>query len=133
MKLSLVNPEGLHKPVGYTHVASVEGSGKILYISGQVARNQKGDIVGVGDLETQTRQVYENLSSILKKMNATFSDVTKQNIYTTRLDQINIIRKVRDQYLSQVLKPACTLVGVTGLAEKDFLIEIEMVAAIPPP
>ncbi len=130
MQVSFVNPESVHKPTGYTHVVSVEGPGKILYISGQIARNQKGEVVGVGDLEAQTRQVYENLSSLLKAMGATFADVVKQNIYTTRLDQVDIIRKVRDEYLPEDRPPASTLVGVTGLALKNLLIEIEVIALL---
>lgn len=126
-----MNPEGVRKPIGYTHVVSVEGPGKILYVSGQVARNQKGDIVGVGDLEAQTRQVYENISLILKKMGATFSDVVKQNIYTTKLDQINVIKKVREEYFPHDHRPANTTIGVEGLVEKEYMIEIEIVAAIP--
>lgn len=131
MEVSFVNPEGVHKPAGYTHVVSIKGPATLLFISGQVAKNKKGDTVGVGDLEAQTIQAYENLSSALKKMGATFSDVVKMNIYTTRLDEIASIRKVRDQYFSPDRLPATTLVGVAGLADKDFLIEIEIVAAIP--
>ncbi len=131
MEVNFVNPTGVHKPVGYTHVVSIRGPGKLLYISGQVAKDQEGNIVGVGNLEAQTKQVYENLSSILKSMGATFSDVVKMNIYTTRLDQIASIRKVRDRYFSPDHLPASTLVGVVGLADKDFLIEVEVVAALP--
>ena len=130
MELSFINPESVHKPVGYTHIVAVKGAGSIAFISGQVAKNQKGDIVGIGDLEVQAKQVYENISSNLKKIGATFSDVLKQNIYTTRPDQIDIIRKVRDQYFPQNRRPASTLIGVTRLAEKDFLIEIEVVVAL---
>jgi enamine deaminase RidA (YjgF/YER057c/UK114 family) len=68
-----------------------------LYISGQVAKDPQGNVVGVGNLEAQTREVCENLSSILKSMGGTFSDVVKINIYTTRVDEIASIRKVGDQ------------------------------------
>lgn len=132
MEVDFVNPAGVHKPLGYTHVVSITGPGKMLYISGQVAKDQQGNIVGVGNLEAQTGQAYENLSSILRSMGATFSDVVKMNIYTMRLDQIASIRKVRDRYFSPDRLPATTLVGVAGLADKDFLIEIEAVAALPP-
>jgi enamine deaminase RidA (YjgF/YER057c/UK114 family) len=131
MEVDFVNPTDVHKPVGYTHVVSLRHPGKLLWISGQVAKDQQGNIVGVRDLEAQTRQAYENLSSILKSMGATFSDIVKMNIYTTRLDQIASIRKVRDQYFSLDRLPATTLVGVSGLADKDFLIEIEAIASLP--
>jgi len=130
MQVSFVNPDTVHRPTGYTHVVSVEGPGKILYVSGQIARNQKGEIVGVGDLEAQTRQTFENLSSVLKSMGATLADVVKLNVYTTRLDQINQFRKIRDEYMPTDRLPATTLVGVTGLAMKDLLIEIEAIAVL---
>ena len=130
MHVSFVNPETVHQPTGYTHVVSVEGPGKILYISGQIARNQEGEIVGVGDLEAQTRQVYENLSSVLKTQGATLADVVKQNVFMTSLDQIEKFRKVRGEYMPKDRLPATTLVGVTGLAMKELLIEIEAVALL---
>ena len=132
MEVDFVNRVSVHKPVGYTHVVSIKDPGKVMYVSGQVAKDHQGKIVGVGDLETQTRQAYENLSSILKSQGATFSDIVKMNIYTTRLDQIASIRKVRDQYFSPDRLPATTLVGAAGLADKDFLIEIEAVAVLAP-
>ena len=130
MHVSFVNPETVHRPTGYTHVVSVEGPGKILYVSGQIARNQDGEIVGVGDLEVQTRQVYENLLSVLKTLGATLADVVKQNVFITSLDQVDKFRKVRDEYLPKDRLPATTLVGVTGLAMKELLIEIEVVAVL---
>ncbi len=130
MHVSFVNPETVHRPTGYTHVVSVEGPGKILYVSGQIARNRDGEIVGVGDLEAQTRQVYENLLSVLKTLGATLADVVKQNVFITSLDQVDKFRKVRDEYLPKDRLPATTLVGVTGLAMKELLIEIEVVAVL---
>jgi enamine deaminase RidA (YjgF/YER057c/UK114 family) len=130
MQVSFVNPQTVHKPTGYTHVVSIEGPGKLLYVSGQVARNQKGETVGVGDLEAQTRQVFENLSAILRTMGATLGDVAKMNVYLTKLDQIDKFRKVRDEYMPKDRLPATTLVGVTGLAMHEFLIEIEAIAVI---
>ncbi len=111
-------------------MVSVEGPGKILYVSGQIARNQEGEIVGVGDVEAQTRQVYENLLSVLKMLGATLADVVKQNVFVTSLDQVDKFRKVRDEYLPKGRPPATTLVGVIGLAMKELLIEIEVVAVL---
>jgi len=130
MQVSFVNPQTVHRPTGYTHVVSIEGPGKILYVSGQIARNQKGEIVGVGDLEAQTRQAYENLSAVLRTLGASLTDVVKMNIYMTKLDQIDKFRKVRDEYMPKDRLPATTLVGVTGLAMKELLIEIEAIAVL---
>src|SRR3990172_13357309 len=127
MTLSFLNPKGVFQPTGYAHVVSAEGAKKFLFISGQVARDEMGNIIGAGDLEGQTRQVYKNLSAILSAMGASFADVVKQNIYTTRPDEMPTIRKVRDQFMPRD-PPASTAVGVTALAQKDLLVEIEMIA-----
>ena len=131
VELSFVNPEGVHPPAaGYTQVVSVAGPVKVLYISGQVPKNQENEIVGKGNLEAQTRQVYQNLEIVLRSMGATFDDVVKQTIYTTQISQVHIIRTVRAEFLNDKRPPASTLVGVTSLVDPAFLIEIEAVAVL---
>ena len=129
-KISFTNPKGVDKPVGYTHVACVENPKRILFISGQVARDENGQTVGKGDLQAQTRQVYKNLSTILSSFGSSFKSVVKQNTYTTRVDQIETIKKVRGEFLQADQPPTSTLVGVTALADPDFMIEVEVVAAL---
>ncbi len=129
-KTTFVNPKETYAATGYTHIVSVENSSKILYLSGQISRNQKGELVGRDDLEAQTRQVYTNLQTLLKNQGASFKDVVKQNIYTTRPNEIQTIRNVRDEFLGDRKLPASTLVVVAALASPDFLIEIEMIAAL---
>jgi enamine deaminase RidA (YjgF/YER057c/UK114 family) len=70
-RLRYVNPEALHQPIGYTHVVEVQ-PGRIAYISGQVAFSKAGELVGEGDIVTQTRQVFENLKDALAALNASF-------------------------------------------------------------
>ena len=129
-KISFINPSEVAAPTGYTHVVSVEGPKKILYVSGQVSKNQKGEIVGRGDLEVQTRQVYANLLAILKSQGASFKDVVKLNTYSTNPEKIDIIRKVRTEFIAGDEPPASTFVGVTALADPAFLVEIEVVAVL---
>jgi len=121
-----IQPEGLTKPTGYTHVVV---SGGTIYVSGQVAFNEKGEIVGKGDFRAQTQQVFENISKCLKSVNATFDDIVKMNTYVVNMkpEDLPIIREVRRNYLSAEHPPASTLVGVTALANPDFLIEIEVI------
>ena len=123
-----VNPPGLSKPTGYTHVVEVEG-GRTLYISGQVARDQAGNLVGKGDLRAQTRQVFENLRTALASCGATVDDVVKITIYVTDASEIQTFREVRDSYFTKA-PPASTFVQVARLAHPDFLIEVEAVAAV---
>ncbi len=124
-----LNPDGLSKPTGYTHVVIAQ-PGKLVYVSGQVALNPASDMVGKGDLRVQATQAMENLRSALAAAGATLEDIIKVNYYVVNLkpDQLPIIREVRSKYFSAEHPPASTLVGVTALAREEFLIEIEAVA-----
>jgi enamine deaminase RidA (YjgF/YER057c/UK114 family) len=130
-KTRFINPEGLSKPPGYTHVVIAQ-PGKLVYIAGQVAWNASGEIVGKGDLHAQVTQALENLKTALAAAGATTEDLIKVNYYVVNLkpDHLPIIREARSKYFSAEHPPASTLVGVTALAREDFLIEIEAVAAI---
>jgi reactive intermediate/imine deaminase len=128
-----IQPEGLSKPTGYSQVVTVTG-GKMVFIAGQVSTNAKGEVVGKGDLEAQTVQVFENLKLALAAAGASFDDVVKQNIYVVNMNAVRdlpVIRQVRAKYFKDKL-PASTAVGVTSLASPDWLIEIEMVAFVKP-
>ncbi len=121
-----IQPEGLTKPTGYTHVVV---SGGTIYMSGQVSMNEKGEVIGKGDLRTQTQQVFENISKCLKAVDATFADIAKMNTYVVNMkpEDLPVIREVRMKYLNTEHPPASTLVGVTALANPDLLIEIELI------
>jgi len=124
-----LNPEGLNKPAGYTHVVVTEPR-KLVYVSGQVAWDANGEIVGKGDLRVQATKALENLKIALAAAGATIEDLVKVNYYVVNLkpDQLPILREVRTKYFSAEHPPASTLVGVTALAREDFMIEIEAVA-----
>jgi reactive intermediate/imine deaminase len=120
-----INP----RPIGYSDAVTHVG-GKTIYVSGQVSVNESGELVGKGDLQAQTIQVFENLKRVLQQAGATFEDVVKVNIYIVncRPEDVALVREIRKSYLAQKLPPASTLVGVTSLVNPDFLIEIEVVA-----
>lgn len=124
-----LNPPGLSTPTGYSHVVSATG-GRTIYISGQVAFDAKGQLVGRGDLAAQTAQVFANLDTALKAAGATFNDVVKTNYYLLDASQVQVIRDVRSRYFTKDL-PASTLVQVGRLANPDFLVEIEVIAVVP--
>jgi enamine deaminase RidA (YjgF/YER057c/UK114 family) len=129
-KVSFINPKEVAIPTGYTQVVSAESPKRIMYISGQVSIDQEGEVVGKGDLEAQTRQVYSNMLAILKSQGATFKDVVKLNTYTTEPEKVAIVRKVRNEFVSAEAPPASTFIGVTALADPSFLVEVEAVAII---
>ena len=125
-----LTPPALSKPNGYTHVVVVQ-PGKLVYVSGQVALNAAGEVVGKDDLRAQVTQVMENLKTALAAAGASWQDVVKLNYYVVNLnpEKLSILREVRNKYISAEHPPASTLVGVTALAREEFLIEVEVVAA----
>jgi reactive intermediate/imine deaminase len=121
-----VNPPGLARPTGYTHVVQVEG-GRTLYVSGQVARDQTGNVVGKGDFRAQTRQVFENLKTALASCGATLDDVVKITIFVTDASEIQGFREIRDAYFTKA-PPASSFFQVVRLAQPDFMVEVEAIA-----
>ena len=126
-----INPDGVSKPTNYTHVVASEGK-RIVFISGQVAIDKDGNIVGEGNLEMQAEQVFENLKTCLASVNATFDDVVKLVTYIVNYkpDDRTTISALRQRYLPQTNPPASTLVGVQALAAPAIMIEIEAVAVL---
>ena len=124
------NPPTLSKPTGYTHIVEVTGPNKTIYISGQIAYDMKGEVVGAGDMKAQAEQVFKNLAAALKAAGATFSDVVKMNSYITDMSKIQAVRDVRARYFKDVT-PASTFVEVKSLVRAELLLEIEVIAFIP--
>jgi len=125
----IFNPSGLNQPTGYSHVAEVTG-GKLVFISGQVALNQNGELVGKDDFAAQTRLIFENLKVAVAAVGGTLSDIIKLNYYCVDLSHIAEIRAVRETFLNKDNYPVSTAVEVSGLVRPEFLVEIEAVALI---
>lgn len=127
-----INPKGLASPHGYTHVVTVK-PGKLVFISGQVAMDAQGHLVGKDDLRAQTKQVFENLKTALAAAGATFDDVTKITWYVKGYAPQNLstLREVRDSYVNKEHPPASTLVGVASLFQDDYMLEVDAVAVVP--
>lgn len=128
-KLEHPHPTGLFKNPAYSQVVVASGT-RTIYISGQVALDEQGAIVGAGDLSAQTTQVMKNIGLALTAANARFSDVVKITTYVVgyRPEHRAIIGKARSPFFQDMLPPASTLVGVSALAAPEWLIEIEAVA-----
>ena len=131
MAKKFVNPPGM-KPLGmYTQVTVAQG-GSIAFISGQVAVDSQGKVVGAGNMRAQAVQVFENLKLALGGIGATFEDVIKFTIYIVGLTQEKrkAVMDVRSRYISHKNPPAATMIGVDKLVEPELLLEIEAVVAI---
>lgn len=131
MHTEFINPPSLCPTFGWTHVVTSTG-GKTVYISGQVSVNERGEVVGKGDLRAQVRQTFENIKTALAAVGASFREVIKTNLYVVGLvpEQVPIIREIRGQYVAKDRPPASTLVGVSALVGADWLIEMEAVAVV---
>src|SRR3954453_1710890 len=104
-----VNPPTLSKPTGYTHIVEVTGPAKTIYISGQIAYDKDGNVVGGGDMKAQAEQVFKNLEIALNAAGAKFSDVVKMNSYITDMSKVQAVRDVRSRYFAET-SPASTFV-----------------------
>lgn len=128
--VQFINPPDIAAPRGYTHVVEVT-SGKIIFISGQVALDRAGNMVGAGDFRAQAQQVFENLQAALAAVGGDFSNVVKFGVYLLDADNLLVFREVRDQFVNTAQPPASTLVEVSRLFREGFLIEVEAMAVIP--
>lgn len=86
--------------------------------------------MGEGDLVKQTRKVYENIQHILGDIGATWDNVVKTTIYTTKPNEGETIAKTKHEFLNGVASPAETLIGVDSLASPECLIEIEAIVVV---
>lgn len=131
-RVEYLNPEGACPVQGlYSHVAKM-GSGPLLFIAGQVSIDARGALVGKDDVESQFRQVFENLGAVLKGMGVGFDDVVKFTTFLVRSQDIERFMKVRAELFPRIFKgplyPPNTLLVVDRLVREDLLIEVEAVA-----
>jgi len=115
-------------PPGYSH--AVQGAG-LLFVSGQVALDPEGSVVGVGDMAEQARQAFRNLGAVLDAAGCSFTDVLKLTYFVRDVEAVGSIRAARDEFIDTACPPASTLVEVSRLFMPDLLIEIEAVALAP--
>ena len=127
MRREDVAVRGVHKTTGYSHAAKAGG---LLFLAGQVAQDQDGNVVGRGDVEAQAVQIFDNLRAVLASAGATLNDVVKLTTYTTNVAYRAKIAEVGGRYFTTYFPPN-TFVVVASLATPDYLLEIEAVAAVP--
>src|SRR5882724_9372079 len=129
MSKEIFSPATLPPPVGYSHIAKVN-RGTIVYLSGQVASDASGKLVGEGNFEAQAEQVFRNLKIAIEAAGGTMTDIVKLNVYlVAEVDQAEVpkLRAIRNRYVNKERPPASTLVVVSRLARPGWLIEIEAV------
>ena len=134
-RIAAINPPSLMKPIGFAHGMEVT-QGRVVFLSGQVAKDKDGNVVGAGDLVAQFRQICENLRDVVSTAGGALTDVAKLTIYV--LDVAEYKRRAREigsvyrEYFGRHF-PAMTLVGARDLfdAADGCTLEIEGFAVIP--
>jgi enamine deaminase RidA (YjgF/YER057c/UK114 family) len=129
----LFNPEGIVATTGYSNVAEIT-RGKLIYISGQVARAVTGELVGEEDFRAQVEQVFQNVNTAVEAAGGTFAHIVKLNYYC--VDSVEpwhypFVKEVRDRYVDIESPPVSTFVVVRRLIRPEWLIEVEAIAVVP--
>ena len=131
----VVNTANAPQPLGAYSQAIRVKVGEFLYIAGQVGVDNDGNLAGDGSLAAQTRQVYENLGSILGSVGASFSDVVEFTTYVVGRESVVPFMEARAGIFPTLYPngdyPPNTLLVIEGLVREEFLVEIKAVAALP--
>jgi 2-iminobutanoate/2-iminopropanoate deaminase len=120
--------EGQADPI--SHFTDAVRAGELLYVSGIVAVDGEGRLVGGEDVVAQARQVFENMRAVLAAAGCGFEDVVKVTVFLTDVDDRPLINPVRQEVFGAT-RPASTLVEVPRLAVEGAKVEIECVALVP--
>jgi 2-iminobutanoate/2-iminopropanoate deaminase len=108
----------------------IVNGGRLLYLAGQVANNPDASVAGVGDWRRQAEKVYENIGHILRAVGATPASVVKETTWVLSIDSWRPSgAPVRRGFYNGDF-PASTLVEIPGLARSEFLVEIDVIAAV---
>lgn len=124
------NPDSVWPPFGAFSMMVIQGDGQVVNVKGQVSLDRAGNVVGPGDMNTQVRQVLENIQSTLASVGGTLADVTSLVQYTTDIRAFMQAGPVRMEYFAAPF-PITTTVEVSALYHPDLVIEITATAEIP--
>ena len=134
IKREKIQPQGLHIAMraghpAYTHVVTVSGTGKMIFVAGQLARDANGNCVGKGDMRAQIQQVGENIKACLEAAGASLADIVKTNTFVTNYEEFAKHPDMRMRYFGPAT-PTSTTVQISRLADPDAMLEIEAIAVI---
>lgn len=134
-EISILNPRTLGKPLGqYSQLTRVRNPSEWLMISGQLAVDIEGNIIGAGDFEAQCRQVFRNIQTALESQGAAWRNVVQFTTYLVHSQDIPKFMAFRTrafpEFFSDGKYPPNTLLMVDRLVGEPFLVEVQAVAAL---
>lgn len=127
------NPPGMWQPNGRAFSQGVvRGEGFVVDITGQVAWDEHGDVVGVGDVEVQLEKAIDNVRLVLDQVGGRLSDIVSMTIYFLDRADLPVIQRVRSRHFPAETAPASVLIQVPGLVQPELLVELVPIAVVPP-
>ena len=131
-RIQYLNPDSLHKNPAYSQAVVVTGQVKTVYVGGQNAVDASGEIVGKGDIKTQTEQAIKNVETALAAGGAKLEHVVKWNVYIVQGQSLLPgFEAFQHAWGNRPNPPTVTGLFVAGLANPDFLVEIDAIAVVP--
>jgi enamine deaminase RidA (YjgF/YER057c/UK114 family) len=127
-----LDPDGLHKNPAYSQAVVVTGPVKTVYVGGQNAVDASGKIVGKGDIKAQSEQVLKNVGTALAAGGAKLEHVVKWNVYIVQgQSPVPGFEAFRRAWGERPNPPTITVLFIAGLANPEFLVEIDAIAVVP--
>jgi enamine deaminase RidA (YjgF/YER057c/UK114 family) len=132
VKREFINPPDVLVHPSFTRIITVEGPTKLIFFSGQTPQSDDFGCVAPGDMRKQYLFVMEKLQKQLVAVGAAWSDVTHRRMYTTSIAKLRAV--TQDPSISKPTGnlPCSTMIGVTELSHPDFMVEIDLIAAVEP-
>ncbi len=132
MKRTIVNPEGVFRHPGFSRVTTLEGPMKLILIAGQTPSDENYRCVAPGDMRAQYLAVMSNLDLQLRAVEATFADVVYRRTFVLDVDAYLKVATdpTTPKFFETDAMPGSTMIGVTRLSHPDFLIEVDLLAAV---
>ncbi len=129
MPYTEIRSPNVYKSTAPFSLATQTTGGKLLHISGQVAQGLDGQTVGKGDVEKQVTQALENMKALVEQAGGKLTDVARIVVYLTSREHLPKVMEVRRRYFKEPY-PATTAVVVAGLANPEWMVEIEGLAVL---
>ncbi len=112
--------------VGYSRAVKI---GNLIEVTGTVSTDNSGELVGKNDIYIQTKFIILKVEKVLQQLGAKLEDVIRTRIFTTDISQWEAIGKAHGEFFGTI-KPCTTMVEVSALIGKDYLVEIEFTAVL---
>jgi 2-iminobutanoate/2-iminopropanoate deaminase len=129
MNRQQVNPWTWQDRAGFSQAWRIDDAQSIVFVSGQAPISPEGELVGEGDFEAQTRQVFENLQTVLSEAGASLEAVVKITVYLTDIGTLRDFGRIKADFIAGP-QPASTALEVSSLALPGMMVEVEAIAAI---